>query len=146
MVSVLVKYVKSDICRPLPGEITYDSKLFLYIPPLASLHQGPLSPPEGLEGQKNLTDAAHACLFTLYFQKSLLTCFDSHKKHHTIIPPLPMFALHNAVRQVPFSWHPPNPPLSDCQIHHSREHVSTDLGSSGSMLYTTASDALHCTW
>ena len=31
-------------------------------------------------------------------------------------------------------------------IHHSRERVSTALESSGSVLYTTASDALHCTY
>ncbi|CAI9615194.1 unnamed protein product [Staurois parvus] len=31
-------------------------------------------------------------------------------------------------------------------IHHSREHVSTALESSGSMLYTTAFRALYCTW
>jgi len=31
-------------------------------------------------------------------------------------------------------------------IHHSREHVSNALESSGGVLYTTASDALHCTW
>ncbi|CAI9622115.1 unnamed protein product [Staurois parvus] len=30
-------------------------------------------------------------------------------------------------------------------IHHSREHISTAPESSGSMLYTTASDDLHCT-
>jgi len=30
-------------------------------------------------------------------------------------------------------------------IHHSREHVSTALESIGSMLYTTAFNALHCT-
>ncbi|CAI9553512.1 unnamed protein product [Staurois parvus] len=36
----------------------------------------------------------------------------------------------------------------DCRrsvIGHSREHVSTALKSSGVVLYTTASDALHCT-
>ncbi|CAI9554475.1 unnamed protein product [Staurois parvus] len=31
-------------------------------------------------------------------------------------------------------------------IGHSREHASTALEYSGGMLYTTASDALHCTW
>jgi len=31
-------------------------------------------------------------------------------------------------------------------IRHSRERVSTALESSGGVLYTTASDALHCTW
>ncbi|CAI9584161.1 unnamed protein product, partial [Staurois parvus] len=29
---------------------------------------------------------------------------------------------------------------------HSREHVSTALESNGDVLYTTSSDALHCTW
>ncbi|CAI9610736.1 unnamed protein product, partial [Staurois parvus] len=31
-------------------------------------------------------------------------------------------------------------------IGHSREHVSPALESSGGVLYTTASDTLHCTW
>uniref|UniRef100_A0A667ZGL3 Transmembrane protein 214 n=1 Tax=Myripristis murdjan TaxID=586833 RepID=A0A667ZGL3_9TELE len=31
-------------------------------------------------------------------------------------------------------------------IRHSREHVSTALESSGGVLYTTASDTLHCAW
>ncbi|MEQ2197424.1 hypothetical protein XENOCAPTIV_029236 [Xenoophorus captivus] len=29
---------------------------------------------------------------------------------------------------------------------HSREHVSTALESLGAVLYTTASDAMHCSW
>ncbi|CAI9603989.1 unnamed protein product, partial [Staurois parvus] len=31
-------------------------------------------------------------------------------------------------------------------IHHTREHISTAVESSGGVLYTTASNALHCTW
>ncbi|CAI9583621.1 unnamed protein product, partial [Staurois parvus] len=53
------------------------------------------------------------------------------------------------VRHVLFSWQPPNPDTFSRQrsvIHHSREHVSTAVECSGGALYTTTSNALHCTW
>ena len=69
------------------------------------------------------------------------------KQPHTIFPSTKLYTLHNAVKQVPFSWQPPNPDLSIWRnvIWHSRVNVSTTLESSGGVLCTTASNTLHCT-
>ncbi|CAI9598331.1 unnamed protein product, partial [Staurois parvus] len=62
------------------------------------------------------------------------------------------YTWHNAVRQLPFSWKTAKPrhflwiARQRSVIGHSREHVSAALESSGSVLYITTSDALHCTW
>ena len=74
------------------------------------------------------------------------------KKPHIIIPPsTKLYTWHNAVRQVPFSWQPPNSDIHQIArwrsvIRRSRERVPTALESSGGVLYTTASNVLHCTW
>jgi len=69
------------------------------------------------------------------------------KQPYTIIPPPPNFTQASTVLLATAK-----PRLvhwiarQRSVIGHSREHVSTALESSGGVLYTTASDALHCTW
>ena len=71
---------------------------------------------------------------------------------HTITPLPPNFTL--GTMQSDKYHSPGNRQIQtrpiDCQMEkrdcHSRECVSTALESSGGVLYTTASDALHCTW
>ena len=69
------------------------------------------------------------------------------KQPYAIIPPPPN-TWHNAIRKVPFSWQPPNPGPSIRLPDGGARFVTpenTSLESSGGMLYTTASDTLHCT-
>jgi len=68
----------------------------------------------------------------------------SEKQPHTIIPPPPNFTLgtmKSGSYRFPGNRQTQTHP-SDCQICHSRDHVSTVLRSSGGVLYT----ALHWTW
>ena len=74
------------------------------------------------------------------------------KQPHTITPPPPNFTLgtmQSHKYRCPGNRQTQTRP-SDARwrsaIAHSREHASTALESSGGVLYTTASHALHCTW
>ena len=74
------------------------------------------------------------------------------KQPHTIIPPPPNFTLgtmQSHKYRCPGNRQTQTRP-SDARwrsaIGQSRGHASTALESSGGVLYTTASHALHCTW
>ena len=74
------------------------------------------------------------------------------KQPHTIIPPPPILHLAQCSQTSIVLMATTKPRLlhqivrRKSVIRHSRELVSTALESSGGVLYTTASDTLHCTW
>ena len=71
------------------------------------------------------------------------------KQPHAIIPPPPNFTQRSQARTVLLATTKPRLVHQSARwrssIRQSREHVSTALESSGCVLYTTASNALHCT-
>lgn len=82
-----------------------------------------------------------------WFSEALRVPFTNglSQQSHPQPPSTKLHTWQNAVRQVAFSWQPPNPDPSirwRNMICHSRNHVSTALESSCGMIYTTASDTL----
>lgn len=73
--------------------------------------------------------------------------------HHNHHPSTQLYTWNNAIRKVPFSWQRTNPDFRQSDwwrwrsvFRHSRKHISTNLDSNGSMLYSSGPQPLPTDW